>query len=354
MQGKNKNRFLTAVVVAMSFGLLSCNSPQSPDVFPMRLADKQATESTNQLYSSLFQLAKKGIMLGHQDDLELHYVSGESSNDSDIKIVCGDYPAVFGWDLGLIETGSPFNRDSISFESIQQSIRRAHRLGGIVTLSWQTPNSLCDNDVSDSLYLTYLDRLAGFFADLKDENGTAIPVIFRPFHSVNAKQTSPEQYKQLWATTVDYLRINKKVNHLIYAYSTFNVKNLDEFMTYYPGNDYVDVVGSEVYFSLENDPDGEIFKQDLDRNLSVITTFSKNNHKIPSITEIGLDGIKIFNFFSDYVYPIVSKYPVSYMLFWKNARNSHVQYSIPIPGHPACEDFVVFVNKPEILTCREI
>ncbi|MDR1681861.1 MAG: glycoside hydrolase family 26 protein [Candidatus Symbiothrix sp.] len=357
---------------------LACNGSSVSDEAIMKVSDEWATASTNHLYASLWELTKKGIMLGHQDDLMFHNVSGESSNDSNIKLICGDYPAVFGWDLGSIETNSAFNGDSIDFESIKQNIRKAHQLGGIVTLSWQVSNPAKSNQTSDctrysaiesvlpkhpnhALYLTYLDRLADFFSDLKDENGMAIPVIFRPFHSANdlkywwnTEQNTPEQYKQLWAMTVDYLRTNKKVNQLIYAYSAFNVKNLDEFLRYYPGNDYVDIVGSEVYFSLENDPDGDIFKHDLERNLLVITTFSRNNHKIPSITEIGLEGIKVFNFFSEYVYPIVTKYPVSYMLFWKNARNNHSQYFIPIPGHPACDDFVSFVNRPNILTCREI
>jgi hypothetical protein len=356
---------------------LSCNKQHPSTVFPVTVSDRKATESTNRLYAALFQLTEKGVMLGHQDDLT-HNNLINGTNDSDIKAVCGDYPAVFGWDLGNLETGSPCNSDSISFEHIRQGIQRVHQLGGISTLSWLANNPVMENQRTDvpqastietllpgntnhEKYIAYLDRLAAFFLSLKDNNGNYIPVIFRPFHSANdrkywwnVEQNSPEYYKHLWSMTVDYLRVHKKVHHLIYAYSALNVKNPDELMSHYPGNDYVDIIGCEVYFTLNTDPNGEIFKQDLERNLAVITAFSKKNQKISSVTETGLEGIKVFNFFSDYVYPIVTKYPVSYMLFWKNTHNSNVHYFIPVPGHPACDDFIYFVNKPDILTCENI
>ncbi|MDR0413537.1 MAG: glycoside hydrolase family 26 protein [Dysgonamonadaceae bacterium] len=343
---------------------LSCDK-QALSTGPYRtVADKNATESTHRLYSSLFLLAEKGVMLGHQDAL---------ANDSDMKTVCGDYPAVFGWDLECLETDSC----RTGSECIRQNVRQVHRLGGISTLSWKAGRPEIKpggKNRADSLieavlpgkpaheaYLSQLDQLADFFLSLKDDKGNLIPVIFRPFPSANdskywwnRQQNTSGQYKQLWRMTVDYLRNVRKVNNLIYTYSVSNVKNPDELAACYPGNDYVDIVGSEVYFSLDTDPDGKVFKQDLERNLAVITAFSKRNQKIPSLTETGLEGIKVFNFFSDYVYPIVTKYPISYMLFWKNTRNSNMDYFIPVPGHPACEDFIYFVNQPEILTCTNI
>lgn len=356
---------------------LSCGK-QIPSIdYYQTVSDKEATESTNQLYSLLFQLTKKGVMLGHQDAFAYRNLKDEPG-DSDMKTVCGDYPAVFGWDLGNPETACSFDVDSAAIESIKRNIKKVHQMGGISTISWcaayPAEERSNEYDLPDSIskavlpkkctyneYIAHLDRLADFFLDLKDEEGNFIPVIFRPFYSANkskycwsTEQNSAGEYKQLWTMTVDYLRDTRKVHHLIYAYSVFNVKSPDEFMTYYPGNDYVDIVGSEVYFSLDTDPDGKIFKRDLERNLAMITAFSKRNHKIPSLTETGLEDIKIFNFFSDYVYPIVTKYPISYMLFWKNARNSNKHYFIPVPGHPACEDFIYFVNKPEILTCGNI
>jgi hypothetical protein len=356
----------------------SCDKQISPQITNRQVADEKATSLTKRLYSSLFPLAEKGVMLGHQDDFTCPHIQDGSSEGSDMKAVCGYYPAVFGWDLGKLETGANSNIDSIHFDYIKQNIKKVHQWGGISTLSWQADNpvsggfawdcsspsaiaSVLSGNENHTKYLKYLNHLAEFFLDLKDEEGNFIPIIFRPFHSANiqkywwnTRQNSPVEYKQLWTMTVDYLRINKKVNHLLYAYSISNVKDPDEFAAYYPGNHYVDIVGSEVYFSLDTDPNGEIFKKDLERNLAVITTFSQKNKKISSITEIGLEGIKVFNFFSDYVYPIVTKYPVSYMLFWRNAHDNNGRYFIPVPGHPACDDFILFVNKPEILTCENI
>jgi len=42
------------------------------------------------------------------------------------------------------------------------------------------------------------------------------------------------------------------------------------------------------------------------------------------------------------------------VLFEKNAWNQEKHYFIPVPGHPASEDFIRFVSYPDILTCDDI
>ena len=66
-------------------------------------------ESHQRNSSSLPKFKKtpaKGFMFGHQDDLAYgvgwKYIPGKS----DIKEVTGDYPAVYGWELGRIGIGS--------------------------------------------------------------------------------------------------------------------------------------------------------------------------------------------------------------------------------------------------------
>lgn len=358
---------------------MSCESQSLKDNRDrMNTADKRSSEKTKDLYSLLFQNLSRGVMIGHQDDLSYGNQWHGEKDKSDMKSVCGDYPAVFGWDLGKIESDALFNSDSVSFESIKEQIKRAYKMHGISTISWQADNPLTGGDALDcsgeavvesilpgnanhANYLKYLDQLAVFFLDLKDDDGNLIPIIFRPFHSSNEKkywwnttQCSPEAFKQLWQFTFDYLSNNKKVNNLLYAYSVANVESLEELSKSYPGNDYTDIIGAEVYFDLENDPEGALYKNDLDRNLSIINSFSDKHKKIPALTETGLEGVKLFNFFSSYVYPIIAKYPISYSLFWKNDWNDETYYHIPIPGHPACDDFINFVNKKNIITIKSM
>src|SRR5882762_9723108 len=68
-------------------------------------SDKNATKETINLYNNLKKLAGKGFMFGHQDDLAYGVgwkfdASTSSAERSDIKDVTGDYPAVYGWELG--------------------------------------------------------------------------------------------------------------------------------------------------------------------------------------------------------------------------------------------------------------
>ena len=91
----------------------------------------------------------------------------------------------------------------------------------------------------------------------------------------------------------------------------------------------------------------------LSRQTDVLYIAAKNK-KIAAVTSTGLEGIKISDFFSKYLYPVISQYKLSFVLFEKNAWNQEKHYFIPVPGHPASEDFIRFVSYPDILTCDDI
>src|ERR1700712_6033321 len=81
--------------------------------------DKDATKETVRLYHNLKKLREKGFMFGHQDDLAYgvnwKYVNG----NSDIKEVTGDYPSVYGWELGHLELDSSKNLDAVPFNKMK-------------------------------------------------------------------------------------------------------------------------------------------------------------------------------------------------------------------------------------------
>ena len=61
---------------------------------------------------------------------------------SDIRDITGEYPAVYGFDLGRIELGWKVNLDSVPFDKTRQYIQEAYERGGIITLSWHLNNPL--------------------------------------------------------------------------------------------------------------------------------------------------------------------------------------------------------------------
>lgn len=355
-------------LVLMIFVLIACNERKSNKAFD----DGQISKS-QELISVLNERKEKGIMLGHQDALAYGSMWYGEKGRSDVKSVCGDYPAVVGWDIANVELGLALNVDSVQFQKITEYIQLTNEMGGVSTISWTADNPVEDSTMQNSVsailtqkkyrdkYRSYLDNLSSFFAGLKDKDGNLIPVVFRPFHNPNVttywwciNNCTATEYKSLWRMTVDYFRKEKRLDNLVFALSLYNPLSSDAILNFYPGDAYVDIIGSNLYLEQGNDPFGKLYTENLSNTLQAITEVSNQKHKIPALTDTGMEGIKIPNFFSELVYPVISEYPISYILFGKNAWNVENYYHIPIPGHPASEDFLKFVEIPRILTCNKL
>ena len=130
----------------------------------------------------LTRLQERGIMSGHQDDtfygLTWNARAGDSTS-SDIKLVCGDYPAVMGFELGGLELGQERNLDSVPFRLMRREILAQIRRGGFVTISWHPYNIVTNGNAWDNSdttvvarilpggthhaqFITWLDRIADF------------------------------------------------------------------------------------------------------------------------------------------------------------------------------------------------
>ena len=111
------------------------------------------TLETHILLSNLESTTLKGIMFGHHDDT-VYGIGWEGNEDSsDVKSVCGGYPAVISFDLGEIELGKKENLDKVSFDKIRSEIIKHYQRDGVVSLSWHVRNPLTGGDswdVSDS------------------------------------------------------------------------------------------------------------------------------------------------------------------------------------------------------------
>lgn len=363
-------------MAAFTFCLVGCQQTVSVDI-----ADDKATDKTKKLYADMKALMQRGIMFGHQDDLAYGHDWYGTQDGSDVKDVCGDYPALIGWELGHLEIGADFNLDSVYFSDMKRCIAEAHRRGSINTLSWHGDNIVTGNTSwdckSDSVvrsvltsgdnhikYLGWLDRLADFFSGLKDDNGELIPVVFRMYHEHTGNwfwwgsdQCTPDQYKQLWIMTVEYLRDQKGVHNLLYAYSPSEVDDQETFLERYPGDEYVDIVGFDCYGQGNAPEQIEHYKKRMDLNLSIVTAYAAQANKIPIVGETGLESVSDSTYFTQVLYPVISKYKIGSVLLWRNAwepDKKAYHFYVPYAGHSTSEDFCQFVSYPEILMCNDI
>lgn len=331
------------------------------------------TPETEKLLSALKAISSKGIMFGHHDDTNYGIGWEGDEGRSDVKSVCGDYPAVISFDLGGIEQKDTMNLDKVPFSKIKKEILNQYQRGGMVTLSWHLRNpktggdawdvadttvvkSILPGGVDHDKFAGWLTDVAGFINSLKTKAGTKIPVLFRPWHEHTgswfwwgAKLCTPDQYKTLWRMTVDSLRA-KGVDNVLYAYSTgTEPQDTTQYLQRYPGDDLIDVIGFDNY-QFERDD----FLASMQRELMIIDSIGKTHHKIIALTEAGYEGIPDPEWWTKTLLPAVEKYPIAYLLVWRNAREKPTHFFAPYPGQASVEDFVKFYRNPKTLFAADV
>lgn len=367
--------------VLFSYGLfaqISSNSKTKNNFSASDLpADKQATKETIALYHNLKRLLQKGIMFGHQDDLAYgvgwKYVPGKS----DVKEVTGDYPAVYGWELGRLELDHPVNIDSVPFDKMQQYITDIYNRGGVITLSWHLNNPLTGKTAWDpasgsvasvlpggeknDLYKSWLDKVAAFILSLKGRNGEQIPVIFRPFHELNGNwfwwgkdYCTPEEYKKLYQSTVSYLRDTKNIHSLLYAYNTDRFDSKGEYLEKYPGDEWTDVVGFDIYQRKNGREANEQFARDAGQMLTTLEEIATESNKIPALTEFGYDKVPHRTWWTTALWKAIQSHNISYALAWRNAGGKPSDYYLPYKGQVSEKDFVKFYKYKRTLFQKDL
>lgn len=338
--------------------------------------DKNATRETINLYHNLKKVLSRGILFGHQDDLAYGFGWKYENGRSDIKDVTGDYPAVYGWELGHLETGSPANLDGIPFDKMKQFIGQGYQRGGVITISWHLSNPLTGKNAwnpapgtvtavlpggdKHALYKSWLDKLANFMTGLKGRKGECIPVVFRPYHEMNGSwfwwgknHCTPEEFKQLWQFTVTYLRDEKKLRHLLYAFNTDKFYSREEYLQRYPGDEWVDVIGFDIYQRGNNN---EAFIKELGNMLTMLTAIAAEKKKIPALTEFGYGTLPDSTWWTGTFGKALADHKIAWALAWRNAGqrpNGTAEFYVPYKGQQSAGDFRKFYAWEQILFQRD-
>ncbi|WP_448697493.1 glycoside hydrolase family 26 protein [Mucilaginibacter sp. AW1-3] len=329
--------------------------------------DKDATTETKWLYASMQRLIGAGVIFGHHDDLAYGVGWRGDAGRSDVKSVTGAYPALYGWDLSGMELGHDKDINGIPFEQQLKYIEDVYNRGGINTFCWHLNNPVngktawdtTKNSVSQLVpggahhqdWVDRLDKIAEYLKSLKGKDGEPVPILFRPFHELTGSwfwwgkdESKPEDFKNLWRFTVAYLRDKKKLHNLLIVYSVGdNFRNADDFMERYPGDEFVDVVGFDTYCTNNVDQ----FKSVLNQQLAVTQDIATRHHKLAAIAETGYQGIPKSDWWTNDLMATVSKYPISYMMLWRNSNPNH--YYVPYPGQGSVVDFQKMFNSYQTL-----
>lgn len=328
----------------------------------INVADVKATRRTKILYANLKFNSGKRVFFGHQD--ATGYGVGWSNDDdrSDVKDVCGSYPALGAWGVAGISNGQDYSRDKYRVEKF-------YKLGGLNTLEWhcgdpyegkfyQADLTKGRNIVADILpggpkhdwFKGQLKNLAVYFKDLKGENGESVPVIFRPWHEHTGNwfwwgtgNCTKEQYIDLWKFTKVYLNDSCQVHNLLFAYSPDRFSTKTAYLERWPGDEIIDILGFDDYWDLRhNNTDMNAFTN----SLTLLGEMADEKGKVCALTEVGQEKIETHNWYTQTLLKGIltneKTKKVAYACVWRNASITH--HYAPYPGHPAVTDFLQFYN----------
>ena len=107
----------------------------------------------------------------------------------------------------------------------------------------------------NEVWMQELDKVATGLAELQD---AGVVVLWRPFHEMNfttsfwwdsgAHPGNPEPFQNMWRHMFNYFTYEKGLNNLLWVYAP---ADMDQWGTpvdfLYPGDDYVDIVGIDIY-----------------------------------------------------------------------------------------------------------
>ena len=342
------------------------------------MVDASATKETVALFYNLKRLAQTKTAIGQQDAFNSFYQ--DTGGESDIKKNTGFDPALLGSDFMFITDKSNNNQANNWFYQQEQKIiadtKAAYAKGIINTFSWhlREPNkeesfytadmtseqkatafrSILPGGVNNEWYKKKLNKVASVVSNLKGSKGELIPIIFRPFHEFDgswfwwgADFCTPDEYKKAYQFTVDYLKNTKGVHNILYAFSPDNSYTTEtNYLSRYPGDKYVDIIGMDNYGDFNNQ--GQTGSDKANAKLKILSDYAKAKVKIAALTETGYRVTSstpvITDWFSTLLYSALTKneIQISYVMFWNNNTDG---YYVPNGSVSNAADFKAYSLK---------
>lgn len=343
-------------------------------------------KGANELMTTLKTASSEGrFMYFHQDDLvyghswKVEDAQNDPLDRSDVKSVCGQFPAGIGFDLGGIELGDEANLDNVPFSLMRRAAVTHYERGGVVTFSWHPRNPQTGGDAWDvssdkavasvlkggenhEAFMEWLSKAADFFGSLKDSKGVLIPAIFRPWHENlgnwfwwGSSCCTDDQYRELYSMTHEYLAVTRGLKNLVWAYSPNSNLTEESFYSRYPGDGNVDIIGVDHYDyaaadSTKTDGDriaeaNEFFGKVLRSDMALLSGIADAHGKLLAFCETGFESTPDPRWWTDVLLENLKDAPICYVLTWRNAWDRPMHYFAPFEGSADAENFKEFCGS---------
>ena len=264
------NRFPknAACIVALLASVTSCCLGQT--------ADAAASPQTRQILQYLKGLSsgpERRLISGHQLNTQFSPAASFDSAASKIYGQTGQWVGLIGIDYQR-QTKGPLR----SMSQTNKPIIDYFHSGGLVAIMTSFTNPWTDSTMNDTTgrlklaelvvqgtpgnakWIQRLDSVAAGFRQLQD---SGVTILYRPLHEMNGawfwwgsqSPTLPlkQDYAALWRHLFNYFTVTKGLHNILWVFSpsarpssaTNPVFKHDT--TFYPGSDFVDIVGVDVY-----------------------------------------------------------------------------------------------------------
>jgi mannan endo-1,4-beta-mannosidase len=164
------------------------------------------------------------------------------------------------------------------------------------------------------------------------------------------RHRSDEEYRRLWRFTVEYLRDVKGVHNLLWAYSTDVLTTRRPTSRSYPGDAYVDVLGSTTTRACAPGA-----ARHARAPAARVGTLAESRGKVARLTETGWRAFPTRPGGRARCSPALAPTPrrgaSRGLMVWRNAPATAQQprhFYAPHAGHPSVRDFVRFREHPLI------
>jgi mannan endo-1,4-beta-mannosidase len=229
-----------------------------------------ATAEAKALLQLLYNYSGRQVLSGQHN-----YIGDKSQHSEETDSLTGKYPVVWGSDFGFSDSTN--DKDGVHHrQAMVEEIKKRHAAGNIITLMWHAcrpvdeepctwkgsvQNELSEDEWDDLTtpgtrtnqnWANQVDEIAGFLKQLENAN---IPILWRPYHEMNGEwfwwgqKPGADGYQQLWKMLYDRLTNYHKLNNLLWVWNPNATLPRDkmEYELYYPGNQYVDVLATDIY-----------------------------------------------------------------------------------------------------------
>jgi mannan endo-1,4-beta-mannosidase len=243
--------------------------------------NKDASPEAVKLLSFLYDIKGKHILSGQQN-----YNSDLNIFSDSAKAISGQYPALWGSDFML------WGDKDLGQKLVDEAIKKWAD-GYLVTIMWhegrpidnppydwkqsiqgkltdaQWKELTTPNTPLNKKWLADIDKEAGYLKQLRDAH---VPVLWRPYHEMNGvwfwwgDKKGENGIIKLWKMMYDRYTNYHHLNNLVWVWGANGLRDIpkdeaNDYKLYYPGANYVDILGSDVYhFDYEQKDYNELLK----------------------------------------------------------------------------------------------